>query len=98
PPTLPASLHDALPIWDLRQLGFSMSQIKAYLDHQSVDNTLSMLRQEETLLQERLAETQRRIRRLRQRVSDLHAARSIEAGHYQIDRKSTRLNSSHVSI
>lgn len=71
-------------IRDLRQLGFSMSQIKAYLDHQSVDNTLSMLRQEETLLQERLAETQRRIRRLRQRVSDLHAARSIEAGHCQI--------------
>ena len=67
-------------IRDLRQLGFSMAQIKAYLEKQSVDNTLAMLEQEEQLLQRRLLETQRRIDRIRQRVADLTAARQVKAG------------------
>ena len=37
-------------IRDLRQLHFSMAQIKEYLDDQTVDNTLRLLRQEEDLV------------------------------------------------
>ena len=43
-------------IRDLRRLNFSMEQIKAYLEGQTVDNTLHLLRQEADLVQEQLRE------------------------------------------
>lgn len=38
-------------IRDLRRLDFSMQQIKDYLEGQTVDHTLALLRQEQTLVQ-----------------------------------------------
>lgn len=43
-------------IRDLRQLDFSMLQIKDYLDHQSVGNTMDLLQEEQKLIQRQLKE------------------------------------------
>lgn len=67
-------------IRDLRQLRFSMAQIKEYLDDQTVDNTLRLLRQEEDLVAQQLAQLKHKARLLEQRVETLEAARAIVPG------------------
>ena len=44
-------------IRDLRRLDFSMQQIKDYLEGQTVDHTLALLRQEQTLVQAQIQGT-----------------------------------------
>lgn len=61
-------------IRDLRRLNFSMEQIKAYLEGQTVDNTLHLLRQEADLVQEQLRELQAKAVLLEKRVATLEAA------------------------
>lgn len=83
-------------IRDLRGLGFSMKQIKEYLDHQSIANTLAMLREEQGLIQGRIKRLRSRDRSIRERVEYLSAAAQTTAGVFGIrtypDRPCLQLN------
>ncbi|MDR1471916.1 MAG: MerR family transcriptional regulator [Synergistaceae bacterium] len=58
-------------IKDLRQLGFSMSRIKGYLDNKRLDNTLALLREEESIISAEMMGLAARERSIRARVSEL---------------------------
>lgn len=64
-------------IRDLRRLDFSMQQIKDYLEGQTVDHTLALLRQEQALVQAQIQELQTKARLLQRRIATLTEARSI---------------------
>lgn len=68
-------------IRDLRSLDFSMQQIKEYLDEQSIDNTLSLLHEEQKLLHVRLQELKKREKIIKNRISCLKASQNIPTGH-----------------
>ncbi|MCL2865348.1 MAG: MerR family transcriptional regulator [Lachnospiraceae bacterium] len=63
-------------IRDLRHLDFSMEQIKDYLDHQCVSNTLEMLHREQEYVKEQLKELCLRERFIHERILDI--SRSLE--------------------
>lgn len=65
-------------IRDLRRLDFSMAQIKEYLDGQSVQNTLAMLRRERELLRGRIREARARDRMIGSRIVALEASAGRE--------------------
>ena len=67
-------------IRDLRRLDFSMQQIKDYLEGQTVDHTLALLRQEQALVQAQIQELQTKARLLQRRIAALTEARSIVPG------------------
>lgn len=67
-------------IKDLRNLDFSMKQIKEYLQNQSVQTTLELLNQEEDLLNARLLELQSKKALIAQRVCALNKALNAETG------------------
>ena len=67
-------------IRDLRKFDFSMAQIKEFLEGQSVEHTLSLLRQEQDLLEEKLKETRRRKGLIEKRIRALEAAKKVEEG------------------
>ena len=67
-------------IRDLRRLDFSMQQIKDYLEGQTVDHTLALLRQEQALVQAQIQELQTKARLLQRRIATLTEARSIVPG------------------
>lgn len=69
---------------DLRRLNFSVAQIKEYLDCQSVNNTLSMLRRERGMLAEQLRELKVRERVLQERIDFLTKAKDISGGEFAI--------------
>ncbi len=67
-------------ICDLRKLNFSMSQIKDYLDCQTVGNTLNILHREQELLTQKLRELKERERMIRERIHDLRTSEKIVSG------------------
>lgn len=67
-------------IRDLRKLDFSMKQIKEYLDHQCIDNTLNLLREEQEFIEEQLVKLTTRKQIIKKRISDLNHASQIQAG------------------
>lgn len=67
-------------IRDLRRLDFSMEQIRAYLDEQTVDNTIRLLDQEADLVARQLQELQAKAVQLAQRLADLKAAQATVPG------------------
>lgn len=69
-------------IRDLRRLDFSMQQIKDYLEGQTVDHTLALLRQEQTLVQAQIQELQTKARLLQKRIATLTEAQSIVPRHH----------------
>ncbi|WP_101697039.1 MerR family transcriptional regulator [Clostridium minihomine] len=71
-------------IRDLRQLDFSMKQIKEYLDHQSVEQTMALLREEQELIQQQLKQLKARNRIIRERMASLAAASQIPAGVFSV--------------
>lgn len=71
-------------IRDLRQLDFSMKQIKEYLDHQSVDNTLTLLQEEQELIQRQLKKLRAKERIIRNRIISLTTASPIPAGVFTV--------------
>lgn len=71
-------------IRNLRELDFSMAQIKEYLDGQSVENTLALLHQEQELLQQQLEKLQIRQQLLTDRIQTLQAAQQSTVGEIQI--------------
>ena len=68
-------------IRDLRRLDFSMQQIKDYLEGQTVDHTLALLRQEQALVQAQIQELQTKARLLQRRIAALTEARRHHPPH-----------------
>jgi DNA-binding transcriptional MerR regulator len=71
-------------ISDLRQLDFSMKQIKEYLDHQSIDNTIALLYEEQEYVKEQLKKLRERKQIMKDRIEALKSAASITAGEYVV--------------
>lgn len=67
-------------IRDLRKLDFSMAQIKDYLDHQTVDNTLEILYREKSYLNLQLQELREKEKLIEERLHTLTASRHITCG------------------
>lgn len=77
-------------IRDLRKLDFSMAQIKEFLDGQCVDNTLSLLREEQELLDAQMIEIIRRQMLIGKRISSLREAQRTEDGKIVLKRTGSR--------
>ncbi|MDN4494467.1 MerR family transcriptional regulator [Ureibacillus aquaedulcis] len=71
-------------IRDLRQLDFSMQQIKDYLDHQCIENTLDLLHQEQELIQVKLNELQTIQKKIQERIQVLSSASRIKTDTFTI--------------
>lgn len=67
-------------IGDLRLLDFSMAQIREYLENQSIENTLSLLLQEQELLKQKIKELQTKESVINKRIAALNAAGQIRPG------------------
>lgn len=78
-------------IRDLRSLNFSMTQIKEYLDHQTVDNTLHILYEEREFLKLQLQELKEKEAVINERINSLKYAQSLEPGRITIKRLPRRL-------
>ena len=83
-------------IRDLRALDFSMTQIKDYLDRQSLTNTLELLHQEQEMVELEIRNLQSKQRIIQDRILALSESRSIESRQMKIlhfpDRYCVRLN------
>lgn len=77
-------------IRDLRSLGFSMVQIKEYLDYQSIDNTINLLRKEKRLIQEQIRKLQSKRQMIHERLEVLTAALKIKTGVFKIESMQAR--------
>lgn len=71
-------------IRDLRQLDFSMQQIKDYLDCQSLDNTMALLKEEEKLIQTQLSKLNATKQIICKRIADLSQASQVKEGCFTI--------------
>ena len=67
-------------IRDLRQLDFSMEQIRAYLDGQTVDNTIHLLTQEAALVARQVEDLRKKSVLLAKRLATLEEARRTLPG------------------
>lgn len=77
------SLHDIYKlniIRDLRELEFSMDQIREYLDQQSIETTLELLHQEQEWIRDRIAKLELRQHIITHRMDVITAASNIETG------------------
>ena len=72
-------------IRDLRALNFSMAQIKDYLDSQSLDHTLALLKQEAELINREIENLNIRKTIIQERIKDLTDSRTIETGSMHIE-------------
>lgn len=71
-------------IRDLRALDFSMTQIKDYLDRQSLDNTLALLKQEQLLIEKEIENLNIRHTIIQERIRDLQISKETETGKMNI--------------
>ena len=71
-------------IRDLRSLGFSMKQIKDYLDGQCIANTMNLLSEEHSLMEAQLRDLTERKQILETRMRDLSEAVHTKTGAYQL--------------
>lgn len=78
-------------IRDLRSLNFSMAQIKDYLDHQTIDNTLDILYTERDLLKLQLQELRKKELSIKGRIESLRRSKEIQSGHITIRHLPRRL-------
>ncbi|SHO51499.1 MerR family transcriptional regulator [Anaerocolumna xylanovorans] len=83
-------------ISDLRGLDFSMKQIREYLDHQSIDNTLALLKEEEDFIAEQLKSLKNRKQIIKERMAALTEASGTKADIYTVkalpERPCVRIN------
>lgn len=83
-------------IRDLRQLDFSMRQIKEYLDYQSIDNTLALLQNEQGLIQKRLENLRAAKLSIQSRIDNLKNLSNMTTGVFAVktfpDRLCLQLN------
>lgn len=74
------SIHD---IWrlnvirDLRSIGFTMEQIREYLNHHTVSSSLSMLEDEKKLIAKQLNYLQKMEKNVERRLSNIHSALTL---------------------
>lgn len=71
-------------IRDLRELDFPMQQIKSYLDHQSVENTLELLYTEQDMIKEQMAKLEATQQIIQSRIKVLTDALQIQPGVFSI--------------
>lgn len=71
-------------IRDLRQLDFSMKQIKDYLDHQCLENTLDLLQEEQSYIEGQLKKLRIRKQILQERIISLKTASQIQTGIFTV--------------
>ncbi len=71
-------------IRDLRAIDFSMSQIKDYLDRQSIENTLELLHKEQLVLEEKAKELKNRQEILKDRIESLQSTKTLQTEVMQI--------------
>lgn len=71
-------------ISDLRKLDFSMKQIKGYLEHQSIDNTLALLQEEEEYITEQVKRLKQRKQIIKERMLALKEADGIKPDIYRV--------------
>lgn len=69
-------------IRDLLGLDFSMTQIKQYLDDQTLDSTFALLHREEAVVEEKLHRLSEQKEILQKRIKDLELARRTPAGQF----------------
>ena len=69
---------------DLRSMGFSMKQIKEYLDGQNVAKTRELLMQEQTLIRQQQEELAQKEEVLKRSLLKLENAAGIQPGEYRI--------------
>ena len=77
-------------IRDLRALDFSMSQIKDYLDEQSLENTLSLLHKEQKMVEKEIHLLKAKQRIIQDRIRALSSSFEIKAGQMEIRSFPTR--------
>ena len=65
-------------IRDCLKLGYDTSQIKEYLDHRSVNNTIVFLKEEEKLIQRQIQELNATLRSIQTRIESLDHTKSID--------------------
>ncbi|OBZ16186.1 MerR family transcriptional regulator [Bacillus sp. FJAT-27264] len=71
-------------IRDLRELDFTLPQIKSYLDQQSVENTLELLHTEQEMIKEQVAKLETTQRIIQSRIKVLTDAQQIQTGVFSI--------------
>lgn len=77
------SIHD---IWqlnvirDLREIGFSMEQIRESLTSHSTDSTLHLLEQEQKVIQAKLESLQKLSQNVKKRLDTIHTAQNLPFG------------------
>lgn len=71
-------------IRDCLKLGYDTRQIKEYLDHRSVDNTIQFLKEEEKLVQNQIKELQAKFISIQTRIQALNNTKSMELNTFQI--------------
>ncbi len=74
------SIHD---IWrlnvirDLRSIGFTMEQIREYLNHHTVSSSLSMLENEKEAIEKQMQHLQKLQKNVEHRLNNIHSALSL---------------------
>lgn len=77
-------------IRDLRMLGFSMQQIKEYLDDQRLDKSLALLHEEQRLLQAQIMKLQQKNQMIYERIQALSATSEVSTGIFKIEKMPDR--------
>ena len=77
-------------IRDLRSLDFSMSQIKEYLDKQSLKNTLELLHKEQQMVEQEIQSLRAKQLIIQERIRALTDSYEIKTGQMQIQTFPTR--------
>lgn len=77
-------LYKLTVIRDLRELNFSMKQIGEYLNGQSLDNTISLLEQEQKALRRQRKLLQLQEKRIASRILDLKEAKTTKEDHVRV--------------
>lgn len=81
------SIHD---IWrlnvirDLRSIGFTMEQIRKYLNHHTVLSSLSMLEDEKEAISKQIQYLQKLQKNVEQRLNNIHSALSLPLGEIRL--------------
>lgn len=71
-------------IRDCLKLGYDTHQIKEYLDHRSVENTIQFLKEEEKLVNHQMKELQSKLHSIQTRIQALKDTKHIQFNTFQI--------------
>lgn len=71
-------------IRDCLKLGYDTQQIKAYLDHRSVDQTIQFLEEEEQLIQSQIKELSQKLSSIQTRIHAIKATNEMQFNTFEI--------------